>query len=153
MSVQLDTNILTRLSHPTDPAHGIAGAAVAKLAAAGQDFIIVPQNLYEWWTVATRPIANNGLGLSVPEAHGEIVRRKALFPLRAPPSISINCGGIVFSEDTMDCYSLISFPHGNSLNSFYRLHSNNRGPQAASSLLILVPRPIPATPLPLPLLQ
>jgi predicted nucleic acid-binding protein len=82
MSIQLDTNILTRLSQPTDPAHGVAQAAVAKLASAGQDFGIVPLNLYEWWTVATRPIANNGLGLSVQEAHGEIVRLTGLFPLR-----------------------------------------------------------------------
>jgi hypothetical protein len=26
--------------------------------------VIVPQNIYEYWVVATRPIANNGLGFS-----------------------------------------------------------------------------------------
>jgi predicted nucleic acid-binding protein len=82
MSVQLDTNILTRLSQPTDPAHGTARTAVAKLQAAGRGLVLVPQNLYEFWAVATRPVANNGLGLTVQECHMEIGRLKALFPLR-----------------------------------------------------------------------
>ena len=55
MSVQLDTNILTRLSQSTDPAHSAARNAVAKLQAAGRGLGIVPQNLYEFWAVATRP--------------------------------------------------------------------------------------------------
>src|SRR5438045_7550258 len=81
MSVQLDTNVLVRLSQFNDPAHGTARAAVAKLQAAGRSLGIVPQNLYEFWAVATRPVANNGLGLTVPECHAEIVRHKTLFPL------------------------------------------------------------------------
>src|SRR6266516_7765390 len=54
---------------------------------------------------------------------------KVLFPLRAPPSISINRGGIVFSENTMDFFFWLSFPRRNFLNSAYRLHSNKRKPQ------------------------
>jgi predicted nucleic acid-binding protein len=81
MSTQLDTNILTRLAQPTDPAHGTARAAVVKLQAAGRGPCIVPQNLYEFWAVATRPVANNGLGLTVPECQAEVARLKALFPL------------------------------------------------------------------------
>jgi predicted nucleic acid-binding protein len=82
MSVQLDTNILIRLAQPTDPAHGIARTAVAKLQGTRRSPGIVPQNLYEFWVVATRPVAGNGLGLTVPECHAEIVRLKTLFPLR-----------------------------------------------------------------------
>jgi predicted nucleic acid-binding protein len=82
MSVQLDTNVLIRLSQFNDPAHGTAQAAIAKLQAAGRSLGIVPQNLFEFWAVATRPVANNGLGLTVPECHAEIVRHKALFLLR-----------------------------------------------------------------------
>ena len=82
MSIQLDTSILTRLCRPNDPAHTTARNAVAKLQAVGQILEIVPQNLYEFWTVATRPVAGNGLGLTVDEAHAEILRLRALFPLR-----------------------------------------------------------------------
>jgi predicted nucleic acid-binding protein len=82
MSIQLDTSILTRLCRPNDPAHTTARNAVAKLQAVGRILEIVPQNLYEFWTVATRPVAGNGLGLTVHEAHAEILRLRALFPLR-----------------------------------------------------------------------
>ena len=44
---------------------------------------VVPQNLYEFWAVATRPIAANGLGLTIPEAQKEIARIKRLFHLLA----------------------------------------------------------------------
>jgi hypothetical protein len=40
----------------------------------------VPQNLYEFWVVATRPIAANGLGLSAAEADSELTCFEALFP-------------------------------------------------------------------------
>jgi len=33
------------------------------------------------WVVATRPVAQNGLGLSVPEATSELTRLKSMFPL------------------------------------------------------------------------
>jgi predicted nucleic acid-binding protein len=81
MSVQLDTNILTRLSQPTDPAHATARAAVTKFQSANRLLNIVPQNLYEFWAVARRPVGNNGLGLTVQECHAEIMRLKSLFTL------------------------------------------------------------------------
>jgi predicted nucleic acid-binding protein len=41
----------------------------------------VPQNLYEFWVVCTRPVAQNGLGLSPAEPQAELTRLKALFVL------------------------------------------------------------------------
>jgi len=100
MSVQLDTNILTRLSQPTDPAHGTARSAVVKLQAAGRDLGLVPQNLYEFWSVATRPVANNGLGLTVPECRAEIIRFRSLFALRPDdPSLVNVWEAIVVAHD------------------------------------------------------
>lgn len=58
----LDTNILLRLAKPTDAAHPTTIAAISALQAAGDVLCIVPQNLYEFWAVATRPQAANGLG-------------------------------------------------------------------------------------------
>jgi predicted nucleic acid-binding protein len=71
MNVQLDTNILTRLAQASHPHFATALAAVQQLESAGHALCIVPQNLYEFWAVATRPVTDNGLGLAVPEAKAE----------------------------------------------------------------------------------
>jgi predicted nucleic acid-binding protein len=41
----------------------------------------VPQSLYEFWVVCTRPTAANGLGKSVAEATADLAKLKGLFPL------------------------------------------------------------------------
>lgn len=79
--ILLDTNILLRHAKPTDPAHPTVKAAVRALQAAGEDLCIVPQNVYEFWVAATRPLANNGLGLTVPECRNEVAGLKAAFLL------------------------------------------------------------------------
>jgi predicted nucleic acid-binding protein len=86
MSVLLDSNILTRLAQHTHPMHAAARDAVAALQRRGEALHIVPQNVYEFWVVATRPIAVNGLGLTAPQAEAELARLEALFPLLADTS-------------------------------------------------------------------
>ena len=41
----------------------------------------MPQNFVELWVVATRPVSQNGLGLSIMEAASELTRLKSMFPL------------------------------------------------------------------------
>jgi predicted nucleic acid-binding protein len=48
---------------------------------AGHTLCVVPQNLYEFWVVCTRPLANNGLGKSVAEAAAEVAKLKTIFTL------------------------------------------------------------------------
>jgi predicted nucleic acid-binding protein len=81
MSVLLDTNILTRAAQPGHSMHSAAVGAVAALRRQGEVLCLVPQNLYEFWVVCTRPLAQNGLGLSPAEAEAEITRLKGLFVL------------------------------------------------------------------------
>jgi predicted nucleic acid-binding protein len=81
MSILLDTNILTRsiqLNHPMRP---LAEDAVAILRGQNEQLCLVPQILYEFWVVCTRPTAQNGLGMSVAETAAEMVRLKAFFHL------------------------------------------------------------------------
>jgi predicted nucleic acid-binding protein len=71
--ILLDTNLLTRMTRSHDPQSGIARAAVQTLVRRGEPLIIVPQNLYEFWAVATRPqgappAGRNGLGMSATQA-------------------------------------------------------------------------------------
>ena len=82
MSVLLDTNILTRLAEPIHPLRATALSAVETLQSAGRILHIVPQNLYEFWVVATRPTtANGGLGLTVAEARAELESIRGSFVL------------------------------------------------------------------------
>ena len=53
--ILLDTNLLTRFTRSRDPQSGVARAAVQTLLRRGERLIVVPQNLYEFWAVATRP--------------------------------------------------------------------------------------------------
>ena len=71
MKVLLDTNILLRLDDVAHAQHHLALAAVERISACNRSCVIVPQVLYEYWVVATRPVAVNGLGLDV--AHAERV--------------------------------------------------------------------------------
>ncbi|WP_413199960.1 type II toxin-antitoxin system VapC family toxin, partial [Nostoc piscinale] len=64
----MDTNILLRLVQKNSLNHPEVIKTVSKLKKQGELICIVPQNLIEFWAVATRPINNNGLGLSIHEA-------------------------------------------------------------------------------------
>jgi predicted nucleic acid-binding protein len=65
MSILVDTNILLRRTQPDHPSHPLAVESVAGLLNAGEPVYFTLQNMAEFWSVATRPTANNGLGLSV----------------------------------------------------------------------------------------
>jgi predicted nucleic acid-binding protein len=81
MNVLLDTNILARLVQPAHPQQPLAVAATDPLDARGDRLCLVPQVLYEFWVVATRPAAQIGLGLTAAEAAAEVARILGLFTL------------------------------------------------------------------------
>ena len=71
--ILLDTNLLGRMTDSTDPQCAAARRAVHGLLARHERLIIVPQNLYEFWAVATRkpgppPAGQNGLGMTCEQA-------------------------------------------------------------------------------------
>jgi predicted nucleic acid-binding protein len=53
--ILLDTNLLIRMTRSHDPQSGVARTAIQTLLRKGERLIVVPQNLYEFWAVATRP--------------------------------------------------------------------------------------------------
>ena len=79
MSVLVDTNILMRSIEPRHPMQRVAADSLGLLRRQAEELFMVPQNLYEFWTAATRPVAQNGLGLTPAEA--EAARFKSLFPV------------------------------------------------------------------------
>jgi len=78
MKVLVDSNILLRLAHTNDPQHQLTKDATAKLHMAKDELCTVPQNIYEFWVVATRPISVNGLGFSVTQVQSELIRLRRL---------------------------------------------------------------------------
>jgi predicted nucleic acid-binding protein len=82
MRILLDTNLLTRLANPAQQeAHDLAEAAIETLRLRGQIPCLVPQSIYEFWVVATRPLDVNGLGISPDESREEVDSMLSLFPL------------------------------------------------------------------------
>src|SRR5438128_2601785 len=87
--ILLDTNLLARLTRTAHP-HGIIARAAIHTLARHDQIAIVPQNLYEFWAVATRspgqrPAGENGLGFTIEQASqwlGFFQRRFTLLPDR-----------------------------------------------------------------------
>lgn len=68
MAYLLDTSILVRLANANDKQRGLVFDSLAVLHRRGEGVWIAPQSLIEFWNVATRPLAVNGLGLPIAEA-------------------------------------------------------------------------------------
>ena len=88
MKILVDTNIVARYAQPSHIQHEIAVRSVAALRSQRHHLHIVPQVLYEYWVVATRPESENGLGMSIAEADADLQRFKTLFTL-VPESPSV----------------------------------------------------------------
>ena len=81
MTIVLDTDVLLRTYDKSAPQHPTAMSAIAGLEEHGETLRTLPQCFYEFWVVATRPIAANGLGLEPAECSLVIRELRKLFPL------------------------------------------------------------------------
>ncbi len=79
----VDTNVWLRSVQPTHLLHQAAVNTVASLIEANETLIITPQVAAEFWNVATRPVAANGLGLSTDEARQQWSRLEGFFSVLA----------------------------------------------------------------------
>ncbi|BAZ28166.1 hypothetical protein NIES4074_05970 [Cylindrospermum sp. NIES-4074] len=82
MKYLVDTNILLRLIQKNSPMHLDTQRAIFTLKKQGEFLYIFPQNIIEFWAVATRPIDKNGLGLSITQAEEETEKIKKIFILK-----------------------------------------------------------------------
>jgi predicted nucleic acid-binding protein len=72
VSVLVDTNILLRRVQPSHPLHAVAVNSITRLLASGEPVHYTLQNIAEFWNVATRPLAQNGLGFPAATALNEV---------------------------------------------------------------------------------
>ena len=81
MRVLADTNILARIAQSAHKQHAAATTAVERILARDDDPCIVPQIIYEFWVVATRPASKNGLALTVAQVQAELVETRRVFTI------------------------------------------------------------------------
>ena len=81
MSVLVDTNLLLRSLQPAHPHYAAATSAIRALHATGEPMVMVPQVIYEFWVVCTRPAGEHGLGMTTSDASVEQMRALSLFGL------------------------------------------------------------------------
>jgi predicted nucleic acid-binding protein len=67
--------------NPSDAGNGLARAAMSQLLRNRDELILMPQNLYEFWVVATRPADKNGYGLTPTATAAELVKLRAQFTI------------------------------------------------------------------------
>ncbi|WP_339381365.1 PIN domain-containing protein [Brasilonema sp. UFV-L1] len=77
----MDTNFLLRFVDRNSPVNPVVRNVRKKLRRNGDILTIAPQNCIEFWNVATRPAAKNGLGLTPTYANRLLQLIERLFPL------------------------------------------------------------------------
>ncbi len=99
-SYLLDTNILLRSADDHSVYFELALGAVRTLLAQGEALFIVPQNIYEFWAVATRPTSANGLGWNSERCRREVTAVTQSFTLlHDAPSVFTNWLELVTTHD------------------------------------------------------
>lgn len=88
MPYLVDTNVLLRSLQPSHPMHSAATTAIANLRARGEVLQVAAQNLMEFWRVATRPVAANGLGMTIAQAEVALQLLETAFQI-APDTADI----------------------------------------------------------------
>jgi predicted nucleic acid-binding protein len=87
MQYLVDTGIWLRLFDRTDPEHAAIRDALRALRSSGHTLAACPQNIAEFWNVATRPTsARGGYGKSVPmtERRVQFIERTSTILAESP---------------------------------------------------------------------
>lgn len=74
MDVLADTNVILRRLQRANPEHRQARDAITRFSKEGNRVCVTSQNLIELWVVSTRPVENNGLGLTPAQAERVVAR-------------------------------------------------------------------------------
>ncbi len=82
MSYAVDTNVLARTVHKNHPMQSVADTAINRLLNRAETVFVLPQSLYEFWVMATRPAASNDFGMSIKEATTKIADFEMLLTLQ-----------------------------------------------------------------------
>jgi len=70
--ILLDANILIHSNQPASPHYPAITERLTAFAENNEELAVCPQVLYEYYVVATRPLAQNGYGISADDAIEQI---------------------------------------------------------------------------------
>ena len=98
-----DTNILLRSLQTNDPHYPITENALARLRGRPEVLCIAPQNIVEFWPVATRSQIENGLGMSSAKASMEMEITSMLRLFRLLAHASLLSGHAKFQNNSTPC--------------------------------------------------
>jgi predicted nucleic acid-binding protein len=103
VSILVDTTVLLRLAQRNHGQYRAALDGIARARLYGEPLYVMPQNVAEFWAVATRPLgAANGLGLTAEAAAAEIGTIERLFELAADdPAIYPIWKGLVVTHQVL----------------------------------------------------
>lgn len=76
-----DTNVLLRYADTGAAQHALVLDALAALTLRQDEVVIVPQTIYEFWSVGTRPADKNGLGWTPARVREVVDKLIARFPI------------------------------------------------------------------------
>jgi predicted nucleic acid-binding protein len=76
-----DTSVIVRLYDLNVALSDVVRNCINKLEQNGEELVIVPQVLVEFWAVATRPKSSNGLEMQTGDAEKELKNLQKLFRL------------------------------------------------------------------------
>ncbi len=79
MVILVDSNVLLRTAQPDSPHHETALRVLEILRGDDHDLALMPQCLYEYYVVATRPVEQNGLGMVPARAARDLDQLLSLF--------------------------------------------------------------------------
>jgi predicted nucleic acid-binding protein len=104
----LDTNIILRIAAPMSPQYPITTRTVEQLLLRGEQLLLAPQIVMEFWAAATRPLDVNGYGWSAKRAEDKVAELREQFPLLPETSevfdewVRLVCGHAVLGKRTHD---------------------------------------------------
>ena len=83
MAMALDSNFLLRYVQREHPLHEIARDAARHFVSTGEELVLLPQVITEFWCVATRPAsARGGFGLTPVQADHQVRLLERIFTIR-----------------------------------------------------------------------
>ena len=96
----IDASVLLRLRHLDSPHHAECVAVLDPIAAAMHGLRLCAQTLIKYWVVATRPVTQNGFGLTTELAARDLTRLRGYLPtLPEPPDLADRWQRLVTNHD------------------------------------------------------
>ncbi len=128
--ILIDTNIILRSKQSGSSHHKEVTAKLLKLVEDGEELVICPQIIYEFYVVATRPHDKNGFGLLAETAIGEIENILSTYSMLAETDqvyfnwVKLISDYKVIGKSAHDA-RIVAFMISNSISSLYTLNKKD----------------------------